>query len=242
MVHGAPDNYQVQKKAITYRLDDMAELAVRLGGISSFDRRGEVWFYDGFEDGLGKWEYNGAGSVGEHSISSKHVKSGGFAAKVLTVAAPGGGGYAIRYIGYYKLSKSGVECSFSFHHPDSLIRFGFTLGDNIHNYITGVRYDHANTKFEYLNSLNRWVNLVTNFRLAPNRDIFSTIKLIADFPNEKYVRCIINETEIDMSDKGIFDTGFPDVKYMSGNIICTNGDVADYEFYFDDYIITINEP
>lgn len=242
MAHGRPDWSPNEPKVTTYAIPDPGEAAMRLGAISPFDRRGDIWFYDGFEDGLGKWEYNGAGSTGEHSVNSEHVKSGGWAFKVLTKGVTGGGGYAVHYIGYYKLSKSGIECSFSFDHPDSLIRFGFTLGDNVHNYITGIRYDHANTKFEYLNSLNAWVDLITDFRLSPNLNIFSTIKLVADFSNEKYVRAIINEREIDMSDKGIYDTGFSGVKYMSGNIVCTNGDVADYKFYFDDYIITINEP
>ncbi|MBA7587597.1 hypothetical protein ES708_29628 [subsurface metagenome] len=199
-------------------------------------------FYDGFEDGLKKWEYGMPGGSAVESIGVAHVKSGGISYKVLTGGVYPGNGYALHYMGAYNVARVGVECSFSFHHAASLITFGLNLDDKIHHYITGVRYNHANTKLEYINSTGNWTDLLTDFTLNSNRNYFSTLKFVVDFPNEKYVRCIVNATEIDMSTYSIRDTEIPGYGGISSKIQCENGDIANYEFYFDDYIITINEP
>jgi len=51
MAHGMPDWFGTGEKTTTYGLSDDAELAVRLGSIVNFDRRGEVLAMTAFESG-----------------------------------------------------------------------------------------------------------------------------------------------------------------------------------------------
>jgi len=62
MAHGTPDWGVTASKKTIYSLHDMGELAVRLGSIVSFDRRGDVIFSDSFQNGLGKVYASGVGA------------------------------------------------------------------------------------------------------------------------------------------------------------------------------------
>lgn len=53
MPHGLPDDADVESIANVYKSLDVAELAVRLGGIPSFDRRGDVVYLNDFRAGAG---------------------------------------------------------------------------------------------------------------------------------------------------------------------------------------------
>jgi len=61
MPHGAPDDSNVLKIGEDYRLDDLSELAARLGSIVNYRRTGDVYFMEDFSYGLERWtitDYN----------------------------------------------------------------------------------------------------------------------------------------------------------------------------------------
>lgn len=79
MAHGAPDDSNVVSVGPQERVQDMAELAVRLGGIASIDRWGRVAYQDSFENGVGDWQGFGAGSQWAY-LSCERARSGGYCA------------------------------------------------------------------------------------------------------------------------------------------------------------------
>ena len=82
MAHGAPDNYEVKPTNITNTLQDDAELAVRLGAVSSIDRLGNVIWFDNFSNGSNSWILSGDGLGNDASVSSARYKHGGFSLKL----------------------------------------------------------------------------------------------------------------------------------------------------------------
>ncbi|GAI74233.1 unnamed protein product, partial [marine sediment metagenome] len=110
-IHGKPD-WGLQLKKTIYSFDDLSELAVRLGSIDFFDRRGDVILLDSFEYGLGKWDLGG-GSVGSIPIlSTDKVRSGGYSAKLVGEAIDTGYSSMSIDFPYPALSKWGFETSF----------------------------------------------------------------------------------------------------------------------------------
>ena len=75
MPRGQPDFGMYAAESVVAGLSDMAELAVRLGSISIFDRRGKVIDFDDFEGVLLKWRAVGAG-LATAKFSSASAKSG----------------------------------------------------------------------------------------------------------------------------------------------------------------------
>ncbi|GAH57763.1 unnamed protein product, partial [marine sediment metagenome] len=122
--HGKPD-WGMQVKSTVYTLDELSELAVRLGSEVFFDRRGDVLLIDNFENGrtMSFWEKDGAGS--EVVITADHARSGGYSTKLV------GGStddlYAdISYrLTYPVVSKFGFETHFSI--PTQFDRIEFTV-------------------------------------------------------------------------------------------------------------------
>ncbi|GAI60610.1 unnamed protein product, partial [marine sediment metagenome] len=113
MVHGAPDNFEVQQKVTTFRLDDMAELAVRLGAVNSADRLGDVYFFDNFANGLGNWETIPAGTGSGISSSGSIFKHKSWSCKLIGGSALGNYAYITSRQSYSQPSKMGLEVNFS---------------------------------------------------------------------------------------------------------------------------------
>ncbi|GAJ17988.1 unnamed protein product, partial [marine sediment metagenome] len=54
--HGRPDWSPNEPKETTYAIPDQGEASIRLGGISPFDRLGDVVWFDNFSNGLGIYD------------------------------------------------------------------------------------------------------------------------------------------------------------------------------------------
>jgi len=52
VAHGAPDWWGTEQTSTVHLVQDVGELAARLGSIVTFDRRGNVIWLTSFEDGL----------------------------------------------------------------------------------------------------------------------------------------------------------------------------------------------
>jgi len=76
MVRGAPDDSNVVKQGDVFRLDDMAELAVRLGSMVRYNRDGTVMFWDDFEKGMAKWTVLTTGAGAGGIIDGSYALSG----------------------------------------------------------------------------------------------------------------------------------------------------------------------
>ena len=59
MGHGYPDYGTQGPVSTVHSIQDLGELAVRLGSIVTFDRRGNVLWLDGFDSGIGAWSKGG---------------------------------------------------------------------------------------------------------------------------------------------------------------------------------------
>jgi len=242
MAHGAPDNYQVQKKAITYRLDDMAELAVRLGSPNVYHRLGDVILIDSFENGETCWDISTVGVQSSAKLTGVRYRTGGFSFKLTAGNIANDLVIIGRSIQPLVESKIGMEFSFAVDTVYSFLYGQMFYYNSDKIYQADVRYDNENFTLSYLNKDNIYTDLPAILKIYPSDRLFNTIKFIADFKNKEYVSVFINQNCFSLADKELYIAGNTIYNYFVFDLMLeTKGNVT-ATAYIDDVIITQNEP
>jgi len=235
-MHAAP------KRGGAWSVTDLGEVAARLGSIVTFDRRGDVYWLDDFEDGKAKWAAETSGAGAGVAVSTTYARNG--AKSVELTAGTDMSHYAGigRLFPYPALSRWGFEGSWSF--DSDLETFDIIIsvydGTNLTSAI--LRYDCVNQKVQYLDSAGAMQDLATSVDLHDYYNMFNTFKLVLDLETGKYERAIANESEYDMAGIALQQAAIavsPVVKLsMRNTAVGGTGGVV----YVDDVIVTRNEP
>jgi len=242
MTHGAPDNYQVKPKLTTYTLQDMAELAERIGAIHSIDRLGDVIFNENFKDGICHWntETGGLGETIEEC--GNRSEQGGFSLKILIPANDDAYAEIYRAMPYPIEGKIGFEfCNTTNAYMKNITAWLLFYTGSI-KIVFGIKFDITNENIYYWNEGDDWVLLDENVKILWTWYLFHRQKFIVDLLALEYVRHRTSTKTTNMSGKyphTINDDSKPHIYielYINGN---ADGII---ETYLDNIIITQNEP
>jgi len=242
MPHGAPDWSNVVKYYQVHRLDDLAELAVRLGSITTYDRRGDVLWSDSFDYGLQAWRREPLGTGATISASCEFFRSHGFSAK-LTAGSDDAALARIRR--YFPLTVSGthgVEASWTLHSQTKEVEIGIFVRDKGIETHFAVKYSLSEKKLYYINETGMWSVLDDAVDLIYMLFLFHTWKLVIDTMTGYYVRLLLDNKTYDLSNiKGHVTTpGGAD--YFHIVLVHYGIGGANPYIYLDDVILTRNEP
>jgi len=242
MPHGAPDWSNVVKYYQVHRLDDMAELAARLGAIHRWDRRGDVLFFDDFSNGLNHWIIVSLIPTTEPVITTETAEYGGLSVK-FTPSDGADNYHAIwKPIAYPHPSPLGFEFSVALGanilYIDSIVRLHLPTG----NYEFIIRYNHQYHEVLYLDETGTWKEIWTDFYFALGYELFHHFKYVIDTEECEYVRLIMDSKQTSL--KGI--KGYPLVEkepeYLEWGIKISAQVGETITAYVDNCIITMNEP
>lgn len=249
MVHGGPDWGINVPVATVYGVDDMGELAARLGSIVNFDRRGNIIFMDDFQSSLSKWHTVLAlGAGGEIAITNERAKNGATSCKVTTPDAVGAIAQLTHYFSFPVLSKIGIEASFTLGPVEiDHICMALTLEDDVEVKLAQIKLIRAPPgstlhTLQYLDADDNWVTFGTAHIYSANH-YFVPAKLVADMENDCYVRFLIANYSFDLSayPLRVFSPP-PTPAHAAFSIVVENGAAGNHSLYLDDAIITQNEP
>ena len=221
---------------------DLGELAVRLGSIVSFDRRGDVVWLDDFEDNINKWILvaTGAGAI---SLSTTAANSGAKSCEVVVDAAAGAYTQAHHYRGLHALSSYGLEAVFI---PPMLTDYIFEL--SIDTWTTDplrigrLRYVSASEELEYLDEDGNWQAFASGVKIYSSFATYNHMKLVVDPATGYYVRAMLNQSSYDLSDYLLRRTTYVGAPRMRVYFAYTAPDAGGLTAYVDDVIVTQNEP
>lgn len=241
-MHGAPDNYEVQQKAITYRLDDMAELAVRLGSPDIFHRLGDAVFIDGFESGIDAWTKEtimGLATIKEDGIS---YKTGGFGCEIVHPGDNENYCGIWRGMAYHIGGKIGFEYSLSGwgDNKEVIIRLRVYDGSDV---IHGTIYYSETAKtLSYEDWEGNPQVFASGVNLFLDYPMWTTWKLIIDMVKEEYYKLIIGLNTYPLKDIKMYkDTSdFP--SQIFAEIYMRSLGANTSTSIIDDCILTQNEP
>lgn len=235
-----------------YTSTDIAELAARLGSPVTFDRRGNVVWFDDFESNINKWSIrfsgNGPGDTplgvgGGAVLSADAVYRGSLAAKLTTPDAVGDGVNLDLFLPVATITNLGAEVSFTLDddvwwYQITIIRRNGTVGLG-----GAIRYSLPGQVLTYWNSAGGRTDLIAPLDLgvAPEGSHqWHTLKMVADMTNGKYLRCIIDDQSIDMvADMLVMPYISSPSTFVSVN--SSNGAVGNHSNFVDNVIVTQNE-
>lgn len=242
MPHGGPDWGTLGPLGTIYTIEDLGELAARLGSIVTFDRRGNVVWLDDFESGIGKWEPYFVGTGAALASTSEAARNGAFSAE-LTKGTDTSDHTQMGHTWYYPtVSKVGFEVSFTSNGNLTYIIFRQQLFDGTNRHWAELRYDHITNKLQYLDKNEAYQDLATNLVLTVGYYAFHTIKIVIDIATRKYVRVILDNVEYDMSTIDYRVTAPFAILSWVQVVKIDEGIAGNQSICVDDVILTQNEP
>lgn len=242
MPHGGPDWGTPGPLATVYTLEDMAELAARLGSIDTFDRRGNIVWLDDFEGTIKKWNETTDGTGGSIAISSEAARNGGFSAKFISPDEWNAKIGLEKYLPPPVESNIGFEYSWAHAHDLKYIYQHAHFVEMGKSYYFRLRYELDQDRLAYWSDEPDWVDLKPRVYTAHAYHVWNTVKLVVDYLKKEYLRVIFNGTPFDL--KGIVPQIGPGGTPPSLRIYiyAVNGTKVNKVMYTDDVIITQNEP
>jgi len=242
MARGAPDYSNVTAANPLHRLDDMAELAARLGSVDVFDRSGNVIYLETFSGGREQWSDATYGTGAAVAITTERVASPPFSLK-MTTGGDGAHGVKVEYeVAYHHLCKMGLEYAFT-HHINSeyhRMQFFHHEGETRYEYI--VRFDIQNSEVQVYDSDGTYKAFATSVNLKSDAFIFNQAKLVVDVENNAYVRFTFNDETWLLGDYAPYEVAESSVPYLSIYAYFIGDAGSNRDHYIDNVIVTQNEP
>ncbi len=242
MTHGTEDFGNRKQLIDVYSIQDLGELAVRLGSPVVYQRLGTVVYIEDFSNGLGRWNFGYINS-GFESLETKYFLSKGFSLKLGSGATNNSTVEAVSQFQPFSLDKVGLEVSFSLESGLGEIIFQILYYTETTGYIGAVKYDPGITnKLYYLNSSGVYTAFSDELLLELYEKFFHTCKLVVDFGSNQYVRFYL--------DNFSYSLGLLDLKHDTTStrrmfvidIQVNNKTSGAMTGYIDNVIVTINEP
>jgi len=242
MSHTLPDYTTKYKLAKIFGNVDNAELAARLGACSTMDRRGNLIWYDDFEAAAAvKWTiFTDVGATA--ALSTDRAWMGNQSMKTVTPAVINNSASLTKIFSLPPERRMGAEFMFCITTEKPVIILGVYGYDGTSNVIGGIKYDHNLEKLYYFNSAGAFIELPLYDSLLITTEHWFYVKLVVDWDTKKYVRLIFSSTEYDLSSIDLRTIASIVKKYITVEIKNMAGTNAAATVYFDNFILTQNEP
>lgn len=241
MPHGNRDYFTSIPMSTVYSMIDLAELAARIGSIVTFDRRGNVVWLDGFEEGIAQWERLGSGADWKVDISTDRAFSGGYSC----ILKPHSGGslYAAIERAHYALPKGkiGLELAFSLSLYLSVFALYCVIYQGGKQYVFKIKYVWDDLAWYYLDVNNVYQKLLDGDDLATDDILWCRCKMVFNTEKGEYVRFLLNDKVYDMSgiDGPVANIDHRSLILLGIEVFGESGQSPSN--YVDNIILTINE-
>lgn len=242
MPRGAPDYSNVRAPSPLSRLDDMGELAARLGSPVTHDRKGRIIFVDSFEYGMASWQVSAPGDS-TVVVSPDNKRSKAFSVKMTAVSGNGLGGAQIsRAFPYPYLNKQGLEFSVMFLTEPRYLIWSLSRRDGTEEHQFQCMYMPTEKEVVVTIPGGSSVAVIEDIELFVGSGLFHTIKMVADFENNVYQRLIINETSLELTDYEPYTFDYDSTAHTNVIITLYSDDGETDTVFIDDVILTQGEP
>jgi len=241
MAHGAPDDSNVVKQGDTHRVDDMAELAVRLGSVLTFRRAGEVLTIEDFSCGLGGWYMNATDGSGTFYLTNDAFLSAGVSLQIAQDAADAEYCHVYNYTPVIVAGKVGFQGNIAVVEKPKYFSWGFYFSSSGGGGVFGIRYDFDNAVVAYLNSVGGYTPIADNVDLHAYLHLFHSYKLVVDLAQREYVRVCINEEEYSLAGISGGSLGATSYTQLLAQLTIESSAARNVKVYVDNLVITRNE-
>lgn len=241
----------IENKAGPLSAYDLNKLLKNAIFCPDLDSRGDIIFFDGFEDGLGNWKIPPIG--GTVALSADVKQSGSFSAKLTTDAGYPYAAYLDTCLFLPQSSKFGIEFGFTLNYFSTLgggtktgntrrVRLQTNAYDGTTRYYSMVDCDFLYQKLQYMDSDGNYKDIATDLKLSCDLHLFHKMKVVFDRGNGKYVRCLLDNVEYDISTAKLRTSASTLQAELDISIIHYATDANLRVNYLDNIVVTQNEP
>ncbi len=242
MPHGYADYGGRSPKNIIHAIYDLGELAVRLKGLSSIDRLGDVLYIEDFSNGLGGSYQIGSGTGYYQILSGGNFYSSGWSVRMVAGSDNQRNAQCRTVIPYPEVTKLGFEFRYQ---PRSDLQYIYFIGIVVQGttYHTAYfRVSIANRTLQLQDENSVFHTIESAFAVYYKDVGFYALKFVIDMNTWKYVRVQADYELYDISSyslysgtttaEGVVYADFYAVSNLGSNGVC----------YLDSVILTQNEP
>ena len=242
MVHTLPD-YTTKYKLVRFfgSIDD-AELAARINNINTFDRRGNVVFWDDFQGNINVWKTSISGTGAAAALSTERVFHGASSAKLTTGSTTAFRSALLRYFELVPSTRVGMEWVFSLGADIDYIELFSEVDDGTDGYQIFVGIDVDSSKFTYGNRLSPTDLPDGDYKFYEDEVYWYHAKVVFDYSTKKFVRFLFAEKEYDMSTYDLQTFTTTTYKLMSVQFRAYSASGDNGVVYVGKFILTQNEP
>jgi len=241
-MRGQPDYGLYTQTPVASGISDPGEAAARLGGINVYDRRGWTVWMDDFE--LPELRWAAFSSIGSPDpvLSTDDRWMGAQSVYFATVAGVIQFSELIKSLPLIRRGRVGFEFFIRLE-THGVGRFHFPIdiydGTNLSEAALSLNVEARIVSIQTPLGI---IPIATDcFRILPNT-LWTPIKLVLDMDTDKYVRLIVGPDEYDISAYGMV-VGAPSTeKHIQINPVLDGDATDDQHAYFDNFILTQNEP
>jgi hypothetical protein len=225
-----------------YPLDDLAELAVRLGSPVTYDRRGAViWMY-GFEHGIGDVEQLVSGVLSAVELYAGTWETAPFGLRFTIDPVVGS------YVSIYRLipvcfsKRMGFQASVRVEPAVSVIYHNIYHYDGTKLWYSYLYVDLDNLRVQIFTAESGLVTVLEPLPDLSSSGYFFHLKLVTDLADHSLVRGLLDDHEFDLSAYHMASTASVLAPHVRARLTAMcNGGVGSHA-YVDNLIVTANEP
>lgn len=186
----SPDYLRYLPNSNRFSLQDLGELAARLGSPAVFDRRGEIVWYDRCEYGATPWNITLDGVGAAVAVSTYNSYLSPYSLKMTSGNTADASVSVSRRFCLFDITSIGLEVTLLNYAQviDYRIKIAYTLDGIVYTAILKVVYD--DNKIYYYDESGNFVELVTAGAAANNVLRFVSTKLVVDLQTHTYRRII----------------------------------------------------
>lgn len=217
-------------------------LAAVLHPAKRFDFRGHVVWWTDFDEGL-----QGSLPASDHvdstySISTDRASSGGMSLKLDPRGADDAYVEWSRTLGMAVPKKVGYGTSISLDDSPYLLRWLIYYYDGTNRNQGQLRYDPDSGDWEIRKADGDFETILEGYELRTGSSTWHEVKLVVDFENDIYLRLLVGDHEVDLSEYGLYVTAAADLKGVVVLFAAFGSVDVSEACYLGSVVVTQNEP
>jgi ketosteroid isomerase-like protein len=237
-----PDDYQWLTGSARFPLADLGELAVRLGSIDTFDRRGEVLWASDIRYGLADWQTKTGGAGSSVALTATGTYNSPYALRLTAGAVAGAWADAYHMFVVSESTRQGLEVGVLFFAPFNVLTMEMdrALDGTMSNAM--VTIDNNLLQLIVHATVGDVAFATLPLTLDATDGLPHNMKLVVDWTLGSFVRFIFDQHEYNLSMFQMPTTPLMPYEYNLSNVIVWSDGFNVCEANLRYEIITSNEP